>query len=560
MLNLCTFAVRLKRGADRALIEGRAAALERFYAPLRPARVSLRWHERIRLLAGVVRFDGHEWDGSDAFWFGRDYAGLDVCSASAAELRAVAGPSSAIAVAGERAALLCAPGPVALFAAESGGAQAWSSHAVAAAWLAAGEVRLEAASAAMLVGAEMVGGERSLVAGVRAVPAATVVRIDSESVVERSYWPDAERWAPVAEQDAYGLAADELVNAFAAYSGDEGGTSLALTAGLDSRVAALALREAGVAFSSFTWGPPDWEDPRGAAEVARALGVGHESLEPRWLPDDRAVSIAVDEARWNEGARVEFARPPLPDGIARLVTGAGGETGRAFYYGQAALGIPGASSAQVADHLAAWLTARLAGAEPDALNLMRGAIGDWVAQAQAVGIEGWRCLDHVYSEQRFRRWARQLLIRSPAELVPAFGSPGVQRAFAYLPLETRVGDGFHRRFVAERMPALAPPDSPLPARPSSLRRAAGRAARAVRGPRTPAAPASMWEWEERPLMREWAADEVLRSPLLSAALGDGWLAATRQRFLAGERAAQEAVQWAAGPVALQSALRDLNSS
>ena len=69
----------------------------------------------------------------------------------------------------------------------------------------------------------------------------------------------------------------------------------------------------------------------------------------------------------------------------------------------------------------------------------------------------------------------------------------------------------------------------------------------------------MWEWDVTPALLAWVTDEVLTSPLLKGSLGERWTANTTRRFLEGDRNAQETALWAAGPVALDSALRELRS-
>ena len=70
----------------------------------------------------------------------------------------------------------------------------------------------------------------------------------------------------------------------------------------------------------------------------------------------------------------------------------------------------------------------------------------------------------------------------------------------------------------------------------------------------------MWEWERHRVLHSWIADTALTSPLLADALGAEWLADLRRRFLAGERDAEELARWAAGPVALAEALRELRGT
>ncbi|MEA2422656.1 MAG: hypothetical protein QOF55_1755, partial [Thermoleophilaceae bacterium] len=201
---------------------------------------------------------------------------------------------------------------------------------------------------------------------------------------------------------------------------------------------------------------------------------------------------------------------------------------------------------------------RLAGADPEAARAFERAALGWVEEAEQLGARGWRALDVVYSEQRVRRWGRHMLMRPGAPIVAPLAAPPVQRALAWLPLAERVSSGFHRRFLAERLPAIAVAEpQPLSRRrvPPALRRAV-RAARGLRS--APSVPEpSMWEWGRHRVLHSWIADEVLTSPLLAEGLGGTWTAGLRERFLAGERDAEELARWAAGPVALAHALREL---
>ena len=65
-------------------------------------------------------------------------------------------------------------------------------------------------------------------------------------------------------------------------------------------------------------------------------------------------------------------------------------------------------------------------------------------------------------------------------------------------------------------------------------------------------------WGEHPGFRDWVADSVLASPLLVDPLGARWAARTRERFLAGDGDAERMVLAAAAPVALATALEELN--
>jgi hypothetical protein len=519
------------------------------------------------LLVGIVHFGGLEWDGREPLVFGgRPPTGLtdaeSLIGASDDGLRAIDGPFAAIAVANDAAAILGGPGPTALYASTGERATAWSSHAVAAAWLATGAARVDPAALPEFVAAELAGGGRSLIQGARPVPPCTAIQIGPDHLDERWWWSGPERWRPVPEDEAQAEAERALVSGLERRLAGEPAPYLGLTAGLDSRVVAVAMREAGIDFGSFTWGEPEWDDATGAAAVAAAVQAEHHVQPARWLSDGEALTRVHATVRWSEGGRVEFAEATLPEDLSVLVTGGGGEAGRAFYYREESAARPEAGAEEAARVLAARLAFRLPGAEPEAHAALERAVEGWVAAAEADGVAGWRTLDHVYTEQRLRRWGRHMLVQSRGGLVPALGGTRVTRAVTSLPLAARRSDGFHRAFLDARRPDLTP-EAPVGPRRSPLRRVAGRARRAVRGPAPlpadggPPQLPGKWEWDDRPSMRDWVADEVLSSPLLAEGLGDGWLHAMRARFVERDGWAEEVAQWAAGPVALATALAEL---
>jgi hypothetical protein len=414
------------------------------------------------------------------------------------------------------------------------------------------------------VSAEFVGCDGTLVEGARAVAPCTAVAVSPGGVEERCWWPPSERWSAIPEPDAQAAAEAALAAAVARRVSSEPSAYLGLTAGLDSPVVAIAMLEAGIEFRAFTWGNPEWDDARGAVDVAEALGVEHRIQRSRWRSDEEVLARAAAATRWNEGSRVEFAEPTVPEDMSAFVTGSGGEAGRTFYYREQAAALPEADSEHALAVLRRQLAFRLPGADPEARASLERAVGDWIGAARAAGLEGWRCLDHVYVEQRLRRWGRHMLVCGPAPMVPPLAATAVTRAVVSLPLEARRSDQFHRTFLATRRPDLLPA-RPAPPRSSPLRRAASRA-RAVFQPAA-AAPADggppplpgKWEWDDRPSLRAWVLDDVLRSPLLAEGLGEGWLEAMRARFAARDGWAEEVAQWAAGPVALAAALAELEA-
>jgi hypothetical protein len=229
-----------------------------------------------------------------------------------------------------------------------------------------------------------------------------------------------------------------------------------------------------------------------------------------------------------------------------FVNGAGGETGRCFYYADRALGEPPADLARVVSEP---LADRIAGARPEAIEALHERVRSWVAEAEGTGVEGWRVLDVLYAEQRVRRWLRGMLPQLPAAMVGAFTAPEVQRGLASLPVEERASSGFHRRFIEERAPELLPQVGTRDS--GGGRRPLARIARRLRRGSLDG------EWTARPEYRDWIADAVLGSPLAIEGLGERWCARTRSRFYAGDAFAMERALWLGGPVALQEALREL---
>ena len=153
-----------------------------------------------------------------------------------------------------------------------------------------------------------------------------------------------------------------------------------------------------------------------------------------------------------------------------------------------------------------------------------------------------------------------MLPRGPIEIAPAMGAPEISRGLAALPLDERLGAGFHRRFLESRRPELAaPPTRSPPQRPGVpplARRAAARGRTLLdRRDRRPTSVAA--ELASRPAFTSWIAEEVLAGPRWSEAMGKRWAARARTAFLAGEAWSIELGLWAAGPSALDAALTDL---
>jgi len=477
-------------------------------------------------------------------------ATLDVLGADDRALRRYEGGGAALAATSDRARLVAGAGAPALIYAASaadGSVQAWSTHAVAASYVATGAAAVDPSAVPEQLAAEFVGDGRSLVTGVRALRAASLVDLTATRAEEGCYWPARDRWRLVPPQDAHAYTEHHLLRSLDERLAGVARPFAGLTAGYDSRAAALALRDLGKPFVGYTWGPDDDEDVRGGAEAAAAVGMEHRRLEfEQWEGAD-AVRRTRANARWTEGAiHVGFAGIVWPPEMRAFVNGAGGETGRCFYYSGQALDPPPGDLALV---VSGPLADRIAGARPEAIEALHARVRDWVSEAGRTGVDGWRLLDVVYAEQRVRRWLRGMLPRLPAAMVGAFTSPEVQRGLISLPIEERARSGFHRRFIADRVPELLPTSEPEAA--AGGRRPLARVAQRLRRGRLDG------DWAARPEYRDWIADGVLGSALAVEAMGERWCRRTRSRFYAGDAFAMGRALWLGGPVALSEALAEL---
>jgi hypothetical protein len=565
-LDRCVFAVRLSDPTVHERLSRRAAALARFYGPLGARGVSLR-DAGETLVVGSIRLDGGR-DTPDATpAFGEPLPPSlrspgTLLAADAGRLRELAGSVVAVDAHGDQACVVAGAGaPSTIYTASSAAAEAWSSHGVAAAWLARGQVRVDPAAIPELLALEFVGGERTLVDGVRALPPATRVALGRGPSRTVSYWPARERWLPVEEGRAYAVAEDALLRTLDRRVAASEQPFCSLTGGLDSRVTLLALDELGARPRAFTWGESTWPDVASAAEVAAAADARHQWQPIEWLDDRGALAEARRQVRFNEGlGLLGPGRLTWPAGMTAFITGGGGELGRSFYY-RGLTGPAEPDPGELARRLMDRLGGRIAGAGRPARDTLQVRLREWVEQAQEAGARGWGTLDVLYGEQRLARWLRGMLPCLPAAMVPAFATPEVGRALVSLPLAERLEDGFHRRFIAARRPELVPAGPrarPGPSRPSRspLARVAARLPlelQPVGGPSATLGP----RWPAIPEFRQWVAEGVLGHAMVAEAMGRRWAAATRRRFLRGDAHAEELALWAAGPVALSEVLAEL---
>ncbi len=545
----------------------RAELVRRYLAPFGCTRLSARFDPATRSLTGGVRFDGLPLDFSATMSFGQVPASLcdaeTLRNAADRRLRDLDGLVVAVAVSESSTVLVTGTtGPVSLYRAQADGVEAFSTHAVVAALLARGHASIDTEAIVELLAFQFVGGRRTSVAGVEPVAAAMRIELTAGGAASRTYWPPADRWALMDPHEAqsHGEAAllthldrrlEGLENAF-----------LGLTAGLDSRVVALALSELGRPVRGFTWGEEASDDAQGARLVAGRLELEHQVVPTDFYGASEVVARAPVDVRWTEGTtHIALAEQRWPRGMSGLLTGGGGEIGRCFYLAldaQARHEEP--TAAKLAAFLAQVVSGRLAGADEQVVAVLRERASVWVGEAETAGHSGWSCLDVVYGEQRFRRWGRAMQPRTSWAFVSAFGTPEVARALLSTSVEDRLASGFHRRFIEDRVPELSPPRAPAPSAPR------GRAVRAALrrvGVRRPGNPDPRYptlltaEIADRDDLRAWLADEIVGAPVLAGVLGHEWVQRTQSRISEGDGLAEDLALWAAGPVLLGSVLRDL---
>lgn len=571
-LNSCLVAAHVRRWEDRAVVDERIDALAQWYGAIDVVQRSVRHVPEPRLILAVLRFDDRLTDLRRTVSWGNPVPDElsepeALLTATDDDLRRLDGPLALVAATKREAAICVAAGGVtSLYEAHSSLASVWSSHAVAAGWAAFGKVTVDSSAVAELISADFVGDTRTLIGGVRAVQPASRIQISAGDPRSSCFWPPRERWAPLDPDEASAEAEIRFLQGLERRLRESADAKVGLTAGLDSRTVVVALRELGVDFTTFSFGDPGSEDARGARQVAGALGVPHEHGTFVTWEDGDVVRRLHADARWSEGcAPLAPGEIEWPAEMSHWVPGIGAETGRAFYYRWLGPGQREPSAAVVARTGAMWFEGRIVGGPRHVGRAARRRVRRWVDEAMTYGCGGWSALDVVYAEQRVMRWGRGMLPRLPVSLVPAFATPDLLQALASLPLSDRLDDGFQRRFIAAREPALVPPAPGRPGQPPLL--ALGRAVariellRARRSlgvrRRAPAPASSKSGWQGIRAYADWIADAVVSSDLLSSALGDGWLREIQRGYMRGDPGAERLVHLAAGPVALAHSLHEL---
>ena len=140
-------------------------------------------------------------------------------------------------------------------------------------------------------------------AGIRRLDPATSVRISADTVDTSHYWraPIDDDTGRLSFQRAVSHCIEALVETLRDRLSGLPGTWSDLTGGFDSRLMALGLSQAGIAFRANTVGPESSEDVRIAARVAATAGW---SWQPFSLPSDwhRILPGRLDHAvAWGDG-------------------------------------------------------------------------------------------------------------------------------------------------------------------------------------------------------------------------------------------------------------------
>ncbi|HEX8204749.1 MAG TPA: asparagine synthase-related protein [Solirubrobacteraceae bacterium] len=542
----CLFAVHVPGGDAAAEVDRRAQRLLAFYAPVGGVRLHL--YRGPSLVYGAVDLAADLPGADEELVVWGDRLPIAPLEAGDDALRALDPVVAALAVAPGRARLVVGTATITtLYEAAGAEARAWSSHAVAAAFLADGRAKLDAEAIPELLATGAIGADRSLVAGVRPVEAGTCVEFGPDGPTVRALMPAERRWRLVGERDAAAAVRERLLESVPRRVAGRR-VVLGLTAGLDSRVALGALRASGTPFEAVTVGGEGSPDVAGARAIAERLGLEHEVVVPPVPDATRLATDATRDVRWNEGTVGLSRGSETALGADEVfVHGGGGEVGRAYYYAGIARshGTPGPRQLR---RLFA-LDRQLPDAPPAVAALLRERSAVWLRAAEAAGVDGWRVLDVVAAEQKLRQVNRGYLIPGRAGLIAVFATPALQSALASLTAADKVAAAGHRAALEAWVPEL-PADPPAGQRrgvPRPVRRVAAR----LRA-RRPVARAG-----ERDQVRAWLAG-ALDAPLVESLLGRDWIAAESARCRGDDPGALFRAQRWIGVLALEEALRELS--
>lgn len=353
------------------------------------------------------------------------------------------------------------------------GGRTWATRGLAALDAAGVAPRIAVERVPELVFFDYVLQAQELLAGVEPVEEATVV----DASVVRSWWPVDQRLAVRVSTPA--MLREALRASSSAVCRDQP-THLALTAGRDSTLLASCLAAGPAPAAALTFGARRSPDMAGAAATARALGWPHRHV-PSGDPAPDLLARLLTRSVWTEGldnawnlVGPDFAWPVAPGSV--LLTGSGGEAGRAFYWGTAA---PWTDPVAL---LSDWVGGTLAEGPQAALReRVTGALAELAPLADG---HDRRLLDLLYVRGRLRGWLdRQWPQPQFHGFVAAFHDPDVLACLLGLPeQDRRTGRGFDqaladcphdlsgvvRAALAPRLPAVTA------GRPAALVRRAGR--------------------------------------------------------------------------------------
>ena len=548
--------------AGRA-VKARAEALAHFYRPVGLIRTATWVLDEAGAHVGVLSSTRPELQSGIGCWGEVPPPGLsgpeELLTADDSRLRSIHGVSVLVGWKADRLRIVnSSSGPAGLYVAHGPVGSVWSTHAVAAHWIAAGSVGIDWSVLAEHIAFDFAGGERTLVQGSSTVPPGTRIDVHGGRFSERTYWPAKQRWKPLPEATASQEAARALRASLRARTSGHR-AMLGLTAGVDSLVLALALQQEGVRVSAFTWGEADWPDPRGARVVADRLGIEHRVIEPMWLDGRETLSSLDRQSRWCDGVcALATAERTFPGSDDVWVAGMGGEIGRAFYWRANARLHPHPSRFQMGEILAP--RERLGPADDVIAEQLTSTVLEWIDDARDLA-HGWRALDVLYAEQRVRRWGRSQLPMLRGALVAGYTAPPLARALASLPEADRVSDGFARRYVAASEPKLVPPAPPPPPARRRLWRLRALARHLIPLPAEGPVRDELLirQYRERPEIGEFLSG-ALADGRVRATLGARWCRAIDEGLARGERRAFERAYLLAGPYALAQALVELRSS
>jgi asparagine synthase (glutamine-hydrolysing) len=288
-----------------------------------------------------------------------------------------------------------------LYVREGGDGLVWLSSSLLALMALGGTVDEDAV--AEWLGAGHFVSERTIVREVRKVGAGTRLRLDADGCTTES------RWRAGAPDGATDAAYRDTLLAAIRDRHHEPLTVAELTGGLDSRLVLAGRIAAGLPATSWTIGDPRSAELRTVARLQRIAGFDHiaATMDPARPPGPADLVREMHRLSDGEVNALEYA--PLLHAFGQVagrwhvsLSGAGGETGRGYYY--AALGGDGVDLDTLTHKLASATGAAVATlARPDRLAPLRGALEELLASS---GLEHpANRLEEVYLRGRMQRFA-----------------------------------------------------------------------------------------------------------------------------------------------------------